>query len=317
ADAAAGDTRGQTFMIFQAMFAIITPALVTGAFAERMKFSALCLFIVLWVTIVYAPLAHWVWGGGWLGELLSDAPALDFAGGTVVHMSAGFGALAAALVVGKRVGFLEQPMGPANVPMVVLGASLLWFGWFGFNAGSALAADATAVNAFVVTNTAAATAMVTWLILSWCVAGKPSAVGAATGAVAGLVAITPAAGFVGAMPAIIIGFGAGSLCFGAVKLIEKIKIDDALAVFGVHGIGGMWGALATGLFVGVGYGALDIGRGEQVINQLIAIGASGGWAFVVTGAIMIVLKYTIGVKADEIGENEGLDISEHGERAFE
>ncbi|MCD5402723.1 MAG: ammonium transporter, partial [Dehalococcoidia bacterium] len=268
ADAAAGDTRGQTFMIFQAMFAIITPALVTGAFAERMKFSALCLFIVLWVTIVYAPLAHWVWGGGWLGELLSDAPALDFAGGTVVHISAGFGALAAALVVGKRVGFLQQPMGPANVPMVVLGASLLWFGWFGFNAGSALAADATAVNAFVVTNTAAATAMVTWLILSWCVAGKPSAVGAATGAVAGLVAITPAAGFVGAMPAIIIGFGAGSLCFGAVKLIEKIKIDDALAVFGVHGIGGMWGALATGLFVGVGYGALDIGRGEQVINQL-------------------------------------------------
>ena len=317
ADAAAGDNRGQTFMIFQAMFAIITPALVTGAFAERMKFSALCLFIVLWVTIVYAPLAHWVWGGGWLGELLSDAPALDFAGGTVVHMSAGFGALAAALVVGKRVGFLQQPMGPANVPMVVLGASLLWFGWFGFNAGSALAADATAVNAFVVTNTAAATAMVTWLILSWCVAGKPSAVGAATGAVAGLVAITPAAGFVGAMPAIIIGFGAGSLCFGAVKLIEKIKIDDALAVFGVHGIGGMWGALATGLFVGVGYGALDIGRGEQVINQLIAIGASGGWAFVVTGAIMIVLKYTIGVKSDEIGENEGLDISEHGERAFE
>ena len=317
ADAAAGDTRGQTFMIFQAMFAIITPALVTGAFAERMKFSALCLFIVLWVTIVYAPLAHWVWGGGWLGELLSDAPALDFAGGTVVHISAGFGALAAALVVGKRVGFLQQPMGPANVPMVVLGASLLWFGWFGFNAGSALAADATAVNAFVVTNTAAATAMVTWLILSWCVAGKPSAVGAATGAVAGLVAITPAAGFVGAMPAIIIGFGAGSLCFGAVKLIEKIKSDDALAVFGVHGIGGMWGALATGLFVGVGYGALDIGRGEQVINQLIAIGASGAWAFVVTGAIMIVLKYTIGVKADEIGENEGLDISEHGEQAFE
>ena len=200
---------------------------------------------------------------------------------------------------------------------MVLGASLLWFGWFGFNAGSALAADATAVNAFVVTNTAAATAMVTWLILSWCVAGKPSAVGAATGAVAGLVAITPAAGFVGAMPAIIIGFGAGAICFGAVKLIEKIKIDDALAVFGVHGIGGMWGALATGLFVGVGYGALDIGRGEQVINQLIAIGAPGGWAFVGTGAIMIVLKYTIGVKADEAGENEGLDISEHGEQAFE
>ncbi len=304
----------QAFMIFQAMFAIITPALVTGAFAERMKFSALCLFIVLWVTIVYAPLAHWVWGeGGWLLEL----GALDFAGGTVVHMSAGFGALAAALVIGKRIGFLEQSMGPANVPMVVLGASLLWFGWFGFNAGSALAADGTAVNAFVVTNTAAATAMVTWLIASWCVDGKPSAVGAATGAVAGLVAITPAAGFVGAMPAIIIGFGAGTICFGTVKLIEKIKVDDALAVFGVHGIGGAWGALATGLFVGIGYGALDVGRGEQILNQIIGIGASGAWAFLVTGAIMIALKYTIGIKADETGENEGLDIAEHGEQAFE
>ena len=304
----------QAFMIFQAMFAIITPALVTGAFAERMKFSALCLFIVLWVTIVYAPLAHWVWGeGGWLLEL----GALDFAGGTVVHMSAGFGALAAALVIGKRIGFLEQSMGPANVPMVVLGASLLWFGWFGFNAGSALAADGTAVNAFVVTNTAAATAMVTWLIASWCVDGKPSAVGAATGAVAGLVAITPAAGFVGAMPAIIIGFGAGTICFGTVKLIEKIKVDDALAVFGVHGIGGAWGALATGLFVGIGYGALDVGRGEQILNQIIGIAASGAWAFLVTGAIMIALKYTIGIKADETAENEGLDISEHGEQAFE
>ena len=304
----------QAFMIFQAMFAIITPALVTGAFAERMKFSALCLFIVLWVTIVYAPLAHWVWGeGGWLLEL----GALDFAGGTVVHMSAGFGALAAALVIGKRIGVLEQSMGPANVPMVVLGASLLWFGWFGFNAGSALAVDGTAVNAFVVTNTAAATAMVTWLIASWCVDGKPSAVGAATGAVAGLVAITPAAGFVGAMPAIIIGFGAGTICFGTVKLIEKIKVDDALAVFGVHGIGGAWGALATGLFVGIGYGALDVGRGEQILNQIIGIAASGAWAFLVTGAIMIALKYTIGIKVDETGENEGLDISEHGEQAFE
>ena len=304
----------QAFMIFQAMFAIITPALVTGAFAERMKFSALCIFIVLWVTIVYAPLADWVWAeGGWLLEL----GALDFAGGTVVHISAGFGALASALVIGKRIGFLEQSMGPANVPMVVLGASLLWFGWFGFNAGSALAVDATAVNAFVVTNTAAATALVTWLIASWCFEGKPSAVGAATGAVAGLVAITPAAGFVGPMPAIIIGFGAGTICFGAVKLIEKIKIDDALAVFGVHGIGGLWGALATGLFVGIGYGALEVGRGEQIINQIIGIAASGAWAFLVTGAIMIALKYTIGIKADETGENAGLDISEHGESAFE
>jgi len=246
----------QAFMIFQAMFAIITPALVTGAFAERMKFSALCVFIVLWVTIVYAPLAHWVWGaGGWLGEI----GALDFAGGTVVHISAGAGALAAALVIGRRIRFLQEPMGPANVPYVILGAALLWFGWFGFNAGSSLAADGVATNAFVVTNTAAATAMIAWLMMSWLFDKKPSAVGAASGAVAGLVAITPAAGFVGPMPALIIGLGAGVFCYGMVKLLLRLKVDDALAVFGVHGIGGAWGALATGLFVGIGYAALGDG----------------------------------------------------------
>ena len=305
----------QAFMIFQCMFAIITPALVTGAFAERMKFSALCIFIVLWVTIVYAPLAHWVWGGGWLGDL----GALDFAGGTVVHISAGAGALAAALVIGRRVGFPDMPMGPANVPFVVLGAALLWFGWFGFNAGSSLAADGVATNAFVVTNTAAATAMIAWLIMSWLIDKKPSAVGAASGAVAGLVAITPAAGFVGPMPALIIGLGAGVFCYGMVKLLLVLKVDDALAVFGVHGIGGIWGALATGLFVGVGFAALGEGvsRGEQIVHQLIGIGASFGWAFVVTGAIMLALKYTIGISADESSESVGLDISEHGEEAFE
>ena len=305
----------QAFMIFQCMFAIITPALVTGAFAERMKFSALCIFIVLWVTIVYAPLAHWVWGGGWLGDL----GALDFAGGTVVHISAGAGALAAALVIGRRIGFPDTPMGPANVPFVVLGAALLWFGWFGFNAGSSLAADGVATNAFVVTNTAAATAMIAWLIMSWLIDKKPSAVGAASGAVAGLVAITPAAGFVGPMPALIIGLGAGVFCYGMVKLLLVLKVDDALAVFGVHGIGGTWGALATGLFVGVGFAALGEGvsRGEQIVDQLIGIGASFGWAFVVTGAIMLALKYTIGISADESSESMGLDISEHGEEAFE
>jgi len=303
-------------MIFQCMFAIITPALVTGAFAERMKFGALCLFIVLWVTIVYAPLAHWVWHeNGWLMEF----GALDFAGGTVVHMSAGFGALAAALVVGRRIGFSEQSMGPANVPMVMLGAGLLWFGWFGFNAGSALAANGQAVNAFVVTNTAAATSMVTWLMMSWVVDKKPSAVGAATGAIAGLVAITPASGYVGAMPAIIIGLGAGVFCFVAVKLVQRIKVDDALAVFGVHGIGGLWGALATGLFVGIGYYSLEIGRGEQIVNQLVGIGAAGAWAFIVTGLIMLALKYVFpgGIKADADEESVGLDESEHGEAAFE
>ncbi len=305
----------QAFMIFQAMFAIITPALVTGAFAERMKFSALCIFIVLWVTIVYAPIAHWVWGGGWLGDL----GALDFAGGTVVHISAGAGALVSALIIGRRVGFPEQPMGPANVPMVVLGAALLWFGWFGFNAGSSLAADGVATNAFVVTNTAAAAAMMSWLFMSWFIDKRPSAVGAASGAVAGLVAITPAAGFVGPMPALIIGLGAGIFCYTMVKVLLKLRVDDALAVFGVHGIGGIWGALATGLFVGVGYAALGDGvsRGEQILYQLIGIGASFGWSFVVTGIILLAIKYTIGLSADEEGEAMGLDLSEHGEAAYE
>jgi len=305
----------QAFMIFQAMFAIITPALITGAFAERMKFSALCIFIVLWVTIVYAPLAHWVWGGGWLGDL----GALDFAGGTVVHISAGAGALVSALIVGRRIGFPEQPMGPANVPMVVLGAALLWFGWFGFNAGSSLAADGVATNAFVVTNTAAAAAMMSWLLMAWLFDKKPSAVGAASGAVAGLVAITPAAGFVGPMPALIIGAGAGVFCYAMVKLLLKLRVDDALAVFGVHGVGGIWGALATGIFVGVGYAALGDGvsRGEQILDQIVGIGASFGWSFVLTGIIMLGIKYTIGLSADENGETIGLDLSEHGEAAYE
>ena len=302
----------QLFMIFQAMFAIITPALITGAFAERMKFGAYFIFIILWVTVVYAPVAHWVWGGGWLG----DVGALDFAGGTVVHINSGVAALAAALIVGKRIGFTGISTTPHNVPMVVLGAGLLWFGWFGFNAGSALAADGTAVNAFVVTNTAAAAAVVTWVIISWIVGKKPSVVGAATGAVAGLVAITPAAGFVGPMPALIIGIGAGVLCYLAVELLLKLNIDDALAVFGVHGIGGVWGALATVLFVGVGFGALDVGRGEQVLNQLIAIVATLVWSFVATSVILLAIKYTIGLRAEESDEQAGLDQSIHGEEAY-
>ena len=302
----------QLFMIFQAMFAIITPALITGAFAERMKFGAYCIFIVLWVTIVYAPVAHWVWGGGWLG----DVGALDFAGGTVVHINSGVAALAAALIVGKRLGFTGSSTTPHNVPMVVLGAGLLWFGWFGFNAGSALAADGTAVNAFVVTNTAAAASVVTWVIVSWIVGKKPSVIGAATGAVAGLVAITPAAGFVGPMPALIIGIGAGIICYLAVELLLKLNIDDALAVFGVHGIGGVWGALATGLFVGIGFGTLDVGRGEQVLNQIIAIVATLVWSFVATSLILLAIKYTIGLRAEESDEQAGLDQSVHGEGAY-
>ena len=302
----------QLFMIFQAMFAIITPALITGAFAERMKFGAYLVFIVLWVTVVYAPVAHWVWGGGWLG----DVGALDFAGGTVVHINSGIGALAAALIVGKRLGFTGSATTPHNVPMVVLGAGLLWFGWFGFNAGSALAADGTAVNAFVVTNTAAAASVVTWVIVSWIVGKRPSVIGAATGAVAGLVAITPAAGFVGPMPALIIGIGAGIICYLAVELLLKLNIDDALAVFGVHGIGGVWGALATGLFVGIGFGTLEVGRGEQVLNQIIGIVATLVWSFVATSVILLAIKFTIGLRAEQSDEEAGLDQSIHGEEAY-
>jgi Amt family ammonium transporter len=306
----------QAFMIFQAMFAIITPALITGAFAERMKFSAYVVFIVLWVTIVYAPVAHWVWSlNGWLG--LGGLGALDFAGGTVVHINSGVAALAAAIIIGRRIGFGEQPMSPHNVPMVVLGAGLLWFGWFGFNAGSALAADGIATNAFVVTNTAAAAGVLGWVAMSWIFGNKPSVIGAASGAVAGLVAITPAAGFVGAMPAIIIGIGAGVICYSAIELLLKLKVDDALAVFGVHGMGGTWGALATGIFVGIGFASLgEVSRGEQILNQIIGIGASWGWSFVVTAIILLVIKFTIGLRVDEQDEEAGLDLSQHAEGAY-
>ena len=306
----------QAFMIFQGMFAIITPALITGAFAERMKFSSYMVFIALWVTIVYAPVAHWVWGGGWLGEL----GALDFAGGNVVHINSGVAALAAAVIFGKRLGFGSEPMEPHNVPMVVLGAGLLWFGWFGFNAGSALAADGNAVNAFVVTNTAAAAGILGWTAIAWIMDGKPTVVGAASGAVAGLVAITPAAGFVGPMPAILIGLAAGVLCDLAVRFLVKMNLDDALSVWGVHGIGGTWGALATGLFVGVGFGGIaaftDASRGEQILNQVISIVATWAWAFVMTAVIFWVIKITMGLKVSDNAEAVGLDVTEHGETAY-
>ncbi len=304
----------QLFMMFQGMFAIITPALITGAFAERMKFPAFVIFVVAWVTIVYAPVAHWVWGGGWLGEL----GALDYAGGTVVHINSGVAALAAALIFGRRLGFGREPMEPHNVPFVVLGAGLLWFGWFGFNAGSALMADGNAVNAFVVTNTAAGAGALAWVTMGWFFAKKPSVVGAASGAVAGLVAITPAAGFVGAIPAIVIGLGAGVICYSALQVAFRLRIDDALAVWGVHGMGGTWGALATGLFVGVGFSALPDGTGrlEQVGVQLVGIGATWVWTFVLTAAILFALKYTIGIRVSEEDEEAGLDIAEHAEPAY-
>ena len=308
----------QAFMIFQGMFAIITPALVTGAFAERMKFSSFVIFIILWVTFVYAPMAHWVWGtDGWLGGL----GALDFAGGTVVHINSGVAALAAAIIFGKRLGFGREPMEPHNVPLIVLGAALLWFGWFGFNAGSALAADGSATNAFVVTNTAAAAAVLSWVAMSWIFGKRPSVIGAASGAVAGLVAITPAAGFVGPMPALVIGLGAGVFCFAAVQLLIKLKVDDSLSVWGVHGIGGTWGALATGLFVGIGFSTFgDLAgassRGVQIGYQLVGIGASWGWSFGVTAVILLAIKYTIGLRVSETEEEAGLDVSEHGEPAY-
>jgi len=308
----------QAFMVFQMMFAIITPALITGAFAERMKFSALVLFIIAWSTIVYAPLAHSVWSlDGWL----RDWGALDFAGGTVVHISSGFGALAAAFVFGRRTGYGTNPMEPHNVPFVVLGAGLLWFGWFGFNAGSALTAGGLAVSAFVVTNTAASTAAITWVALSWHFTGKVSVVGAATGAVAGLATITPASGFVGPMPAIIIGFGAGVFCYSAIWLKNRFRLDDSLDVWGVHGIGSTWGMLATGLFIGVGFMSISeltgLSRGEQIIRQLGAIGAVAGYAFVATTGILLALKYTIGIRVSEEQEELGLDLTQHGEQAYQ
>ena len=305
----------QAFMIFQGMFAMITPAVVIGGFAERMRFSSFLVFMVIWVTVVYAPLAHWVWGNdGWIHAL----GALDYAGGTVVHIESGVAALVAAIVIGKRIGYGKEDMAPHDVPMVVLGAGILWFGWFGFNAGSALAPDGTAVNAFVVTNTAAAAGVIAWTGMSWLFDGKPSVIGAVSGAVAGLVAITPAAGFVGTMPAVIIGLVSGILCYWAVKLLGKLRIDDSLAVLGVHGIGGTWGAIATGLFVGVGYAALaeGVSRGEQILYQLISVGAAWGWSLIATGAILLAIKATIGLRLRDSDEEVGLDVSQHDEVAY-
>jgi Amt family ammonium transporter len=306
------------FAVFQMMFAIITAALITGAVVERFKFSTFLVFLVLWLTFVYSPVAHWVWGGGWIG----DMGALDFAGGTVVHINSGVAALAAAIMVGKRKGLGQDPMQPHNIPYVVLGAGLLWFGWFGFNAGSALAADGLAGNAFLVTNTAAAAGLLTWMMLAWRVSGKPSAVAAASGAVAGLVAITPAAGFVGPLAAIAIGVGAGAFCFLGLRLRTKLRYDDALDVVAVHGIGGIWGALATGIFATVAINAgielegLIAGEFELFWKQIVAILATMAYSFVVTVVILKVLDLTMGLRVSEAQEAEGLDMSQHGERGY-
>ncbi len=309
----------QAFMIFQAMFAIITPALIIGAFAERMKFSAFLLFLLLWATFVYAPVCHWVWGmGGWLKKL----GALDFAGGMVVHINAGIAALVTALVIGKRRKLEGASPTPHNMPFVVLGTALLWFGWFGFNSGSALAANELAVNAFVVTNTAAAAAGLSWALIEWIRNGKPTIFGVCSGAVAGLVAITPAAGFVSAVSAIAIGFFVSLFCYAAVTVLKpKFGYDDSLDAFGVHCVGGIWGALATGLFAQkainpAGADGLFFGNPNQFIIQIIAVAVTVLYTSAVTFVIYKFVDFVVGVRVNDTEEMMGLDLTQHRERAY-
>src|SRR6266508_834048 len=306
------------YMAFQMMFAVITPALITGAFAERKRFKAFVLFSLLWATFVYDPVAHWVWGtGGWLRML----GTLDFAGGTVVHITSGISALVAAIVLGKRRKAGQETFDPHDLTMVVLGAGLLWFGWFGFNAGSALTSGGLAASAFVVTNTAAAMAALTWMTVSWLHKGAPSVLGASAGAVAGLVAITPASGYVDVSAAIVIGLGAGTICYAGIQLTKRLRVDDALDVFGVHGIGGMWGALATGVFATVavnsaGKDGLAFGNPEQLGIQAIAVLASVTYSAVMTFVILRLIDVFVGLRVPEDEEVLGLDASQHREAAY-
>jgi len=305
------------FVAFQLMFAIITPALITGAFAERMKFSAFVVFTVLWSTLVYAPVCHWVWGGGWLGEL----GALDFAGGTVIHINSGAAALAAALFIGKRRGWPREPMHPHNLPTTILGAAILWFGWFGFNAGSALTSGGLATLAFFNTQVATGSAAVSWILAERILRGKATSLGAASGAVAGLVAVTPAAGFVGPLSAVIIGLVAGVLCYLAVNAKVKLGYDDALDVVAVHGIGGLWGALATGLFATTafnpdGANGLFFGDAWQFVVQAIGAGAVVIYSLIVTSILLKVTDVLVGLRVGEESEVQGLDLTEHSESGY-
>ena len=307
------------FMIFQGMFAVITPALITGAFAERMKFSAFAVFTVVWATLVYDPVAHWVWGvGGWLREM----GVLDFAGGTVVHIISGVSGLVIALMIGKRKGYGSEVMLPHHLPMTVLGAGLLWFGWFGFNAGSALGANEIASNAFVVTHVSAAAATVSWVLAEWLMHGKPTVLGAASGCIAGLVSITPAAGFVSPLSAVAIGLLGGVICYLSVSVVKaKLGYDDSLDAFGVHGVGGAWGALATGLFASkavneAGADGLLFGNAAQFTNQLIGVAASILFAAVMTFVIIKIMGLVMDLRVSEAQEMQGLDITEHGERGY-
>ncbi len=306
------------FAMFQAVFAVITVALISGSFAERMRFPAFILFCLLWATAVYDPLAHWVWGGGWLMKLGS----LDFAGGTVVHISSGVSALVAALVVGRRIGHPQRVLPPHNVPFVLMGASLLWFGWFGFNAGSAVAANGLAALAFAVTNTATAVAALTWAAVEWLHRGKPTLVGAATGAVAGLVAITPASGFVSVPASLAVGLGAGLVCYWGVNVLKpRLGYDDTLDVFGVHGLGGTWGAIATGIFASkalnpAGDDGLLAGNPAQMVEQLAAVAAAWALAAVGTFVILKVVGFLTPLRVSKEEEVAGLDTTLHGETAY-
>nr|MBP7508826.1 ammonium transporter [Prolixibacteraceae bacterium] len=306
------------FILFQCMFAVITPALIIGAFAERIKFKGFFIFILLWAILVYNPVAHWVWSAdGWLYKL----GALDFAGGTVVHINAGIAALVMALLIGKRRGVNGTPTVPHNIPFVVLGAGLLWFGWFGFNAGSGLAADGLAGNAFLVTHLAAATAALTWALIEWLFHGTPTTVGIATGAVGGLVAITPAAGFVGVGGALAIGVAVSVICYISVSFVKhKIGYDDTLDAFGVHGVGGIVGALFTGIFavptVQAAYSGVVAGNFKQLWIQLIAVVVVMVYSGVLTFILFKIVDKTAGIRVEPIVEEEGLDIYEHGESAY-
>lgn len=308
----------QAFMVFQCMFAVITPALITGAFAERISFRGFLVFSLLWTTLIYDPLAHWVWGiDGWIHKM----GALDFAGGTVVHISSGVSALAAVLVIGRRQGYPREPMIPHNLTLTVTGAGLLWFGWFGFNAGSALAANGLAVSAFVATHLGACAATISWVLAEWWRTGKPTVLGAVSGAVAGLVAITPASGYVGPGAAIVIGGVAGVVCYTAVRMKSHFGYDDALDVVGVHGVGGIWGALATGVFATVavnsaGANGLLYGNPRQLLVQAIAVGASIAFAFVGSLILLKVTDAIVGLRVDADSESMGLDLSEHEEKGY-
>jgi len=308
----------EVFMMYQMMFAAITPALMTGAIAERIRFSSMLWFLGIWSFVVYYPVCHWIWGGGWLAQM----GALDFAGGAVVHVSSASSALVACIMLGKRMGYPTTPMPPHNLPIMLLGAGLLWFGWFGFNAGSALGANGLAASAFVATHIAACVATVVWLLIEWAHRGKPTALGCATGAIAGLATITPAAGFVGLGGAIIIGLAAGVICYICVSILKPaLGFDDSLDVVGVHGVGGAIGLVGAGLFASklvnsAGQDGLFYGNPKQLVVQLIMIGAVAGFSMICTWIILKIIDVVMGLRVTKDEEQEGLDVSQHGEKAY-